>query len=56
MAFGRTALIGDAAFALRPHIAVGTAKAAEDELTLAAAVGASPEDIPPRCGAGSRRG
>lgn len=46
MAFGHTALIGDAAFALRPHIAVGTAKAAEDGLTLAQAVGARLDDIP----------
>ena len=30
MAFGRVALIGDAAFAARPHAAAGTAKAAED--------------------------
>ena len=30
MAFGRSCLIGDAAFALRPHIGVGTAKAADD--------------------------
>ena len=29
MAFGRICLIGDAAFALRPHIAAGTAKAAD---------------------------
>ncbi|HVV91368.1 MAG TPA: hypothetical protein VHB53_12805 [Solirubrobacterales bacterium] len=34
MAFGRVALIGDAAFALRPHIAAGTAKAAADARTL----------------------
>jgi 2,6-dihydroxypyridine 3-monooxygenase len=38
MAFERIALIGDAAFALRPHVAVGTAKAAEDAWTLAAAL------------------
>ena len=35
MAFGRTCLIGDAAFALRPHIAAGTAKAAADGWALA---------------------
>jgi len=34
MAFGRICLIGDAAFALRPHIAAGTAKAAEDAWRL----------------------
>jgi 2,6-dihydroxypyridine 3-monooxygenase len=34
MVFGRICLIGDAAFALRPHAAAGTAKAAEDAWTL----------------------
>jgi 2,6-dihydroxypyridine 3-monooxygenase len=37
-ATGRACLIGDAAFTARPHIAVGTAKAAEDAWTLAAAL------------------
>jgi 2,6-dihydroxypyridine 3-monooxygenase len=41
MAFGRIALLGDAAFALRPHAAVGTAKAAEDAWRLAGAMQAS---------------
>jgi 2,6-dihydroxypyridine 3-monooxygenase len=45
MAFGRVALIGDAAFALRPHVAVGTAKATEDAYTLACSVGAFGADI-----------
>jgi 2,6-dihydroxypyridine 3-monooxygenase len=35
---GRACLIGDAAFTARPHIAAGTAKAAEDAWTLAAAL------------------
>jgi 2,6-dihydroxypyridine 3-monooxygenase len=35
MAFGRVCLIGDAAFACRPHAAAGTAKAAEDGWILA---------------------
>jgi 2,6-dihydroxypyridine 3-monooxygenase len=35
MVFGRVCLLGDAAFALRPHAAVGTAKAAEDAYQLA---------------------
>ncbi len=35
MRFGRVCLIGDAAFAVRPHAAAGTAKAAEDAWTLA---------------------
>lgn len=34
MAFGRIALIGDAAFAVRPHAAAGTAKACADGWTL----------------------
>lgn len=35
MAFGSTCLLGDAAFAVRPHAAAGTAKAAEDGWALA---------------------
>jgi 2,6-dihydroxypyridine 3-monooxygenase len=43
---GRACLIGDAAFTARPHIAVGTAKAAEDAWTLAAALdGAGRGDV-----------
>jgi 2,6-dihydroxypyridine 3-monooxygenase len=38
MAFGRICVMGDAAFALRPHAAAGTAKAAEDAWQLARAV------------------
>ena len=38
MVFGRVCLLGDAAFALRPHAAVGTAKAAEDAWQLARAL------------------
>ena len=34
MAFGRVCLLGDAAFAARPHAAAGTAKAAEDAWVL----------------------
>ncbi len=45
MAFGRVAMIGDAAFALRPHVAAGTAKAAEDAWTLAAALADPPLDV-----------
>jgi len=41
MAFGRICLIGDAAFALRPHAAAGTAKAAADAWALAEAVAAT---------------
>jgi 2,6-dihydroxypyridine 3-monooxygenase len=46
MAFARTALIGDAAFALRPHAAVGSAKAAEDAWKLGEAMAASGFDVP----------
>jgi 2-polyprenyl-6-methoxyphenol hydroxylase-like FAD-dependent oxidoreductase len=35
MAFGRVALIGDAAFVARPHVAAGVSKAAEDATVLA---------------------
>jgi len=46
MAFGRVCLIGDAASALRPHIAAGTAKAAEAAWMLAEAIEASDHDVP----------
>ena len=42
---GRACLIGDAAFTARPHIAVGTAKAAEDAWTLAAAMDGVDGDV-----------
>lgn len=35
MAFGRIALVGDAAFVGRPHVAAGVTKAAEDAMALA---------------------
>src|SRR5207247_385235 len=38
MAFGRVAIVGDAAFVARPHVAAGVAKAADD----AAAPGGAP--------------
>jgi 2,6-dihydroxypyridine 3-monooxygenase len=44
-ASGRTCLIGDAAFTARPHVAIGTAKAAEDAWTLAAALDLAPGDV-----------
>jgi 2,6-dihydroxypyridine 3-monooxygenase len=46
MAFGRICLVGDAACALRPHIAAGTAKAAEAAWMLADAVEACDYDVP----------
>jgi 2,6-dihydroxypyridine 3-monooxygenase len=45
MAFGRVCLIGDAAFALRPHAAAGTAKAAADAWALAEALAATRGDL-----------
>jgi 2-polyprenyl-6-methoxyphenol hydroxylase-like FAD-dependent oxidoreductase len=38
MAFGRVALVGDAAFVARPHVGAGTAKAADDAMCLADAL------------------
>jgi 2,6-dihydroxypyridine 3-monooxygenase len=46
MAFGRICLIGDAAFALRPHAAAGTAKATEDTWKLAEAMKETDLDVP----------
>jgi len=45
MAQGRVAIIGDAAFAARPHAAAGTAKAAADAWTLFEHLGATDGDI-----------
>jgi 2-polyprenyl-6-methoxyphenol hydroxylase-like FAD-dependent oxidoreductase len=38
MAFGQVAIIGDAAFVARPHVAAGVAKAADDAAALVAAL------------------
>ena len=38
MAFGRVAIIGDAAFVARPHVGAGVAKACDDALALAHAL------------------
>jgi 2-polyprenyl-6-methoxyphenol hydroxylase-like FAD-dependent oxidoreductase len=40
LAFGRVAIVGDAAFVARPHVAAGVSKAADDAAALAAALGA----------------
>jgi len=45
MVFGRVVLLGDAAFAVRPHAAAGSAKAAEDGWVLASALARHPGDI-----------
>ncbi len=44
LAFGRVAIVGDAAFVARPHVAAGVSKAADDAAALAAALGA--DDVP----------
>jgi 2-polyprenyl-6-methoxyphenol hydroxylase-like FAD-dependent oxidoreductase len=38
MAFGRVAILGDAAFVARPHVAAGVSKAADDAAALATAL------------------
>ncbi|NMH99648.1 NAD-binding protein [Pseudonocardia sp. K10HN5] len=45
MAFGRVCLMGDGAFAARPHAAAGTAKAAADAWALADALQAADGDV-----------
>ncbi|MBV9221774.1 MAG: FAD-dependent monooxygenase [Methylobacteriaceae bacterium] len=42
MAFGRVALLGDAAFVARPHVAMGAIKAGQDAIALAAALSDGP--------------
>lgn len=46
MVRGRVCLVGDAAFALRPHVAAGTAKAAADARALAEAIAATGGAVP----------
>lgn len=48
MAFGRIALIGDAAFVARPHVGAGVTKAAEDARELVRALGplGRPDSVP----------
>ena len=45
MAVGRVCILGDAAFAARPHAAAGTAKAAENAWTLAEAIGSGGDGL-----------
>lgn len=45
LAFGRIALIGDAGFVTRPHVAMGVPKAAGDALALLAAIERSGGDV-----------
>lgn len=46
LAFGRIAIVGDAAFTARPHVAMGVPKAAGDILSLTAALADDNHDIP----------
>ena len=46
IAFGRVALMGDAAFVARPHVATGVMKAAIDAESLVAALSAGAGDVP----------
>jgi 2,6-dihydroxypyridine 3-monooxygenase len=55
MAFGRICLIGDAAFAVRPHAAAGTAKAAADGWELARELVAAHGDVPAALAAWEQR-
>jgi 2-polyprenyl-6-methoxyphenol hydroxylase-like FAD-dependent oxidoreductase len=43
MAFGRAAILGDAAFVARPHVAAGVSKAADDAAALTEALTAEPD-------------
>lgn len=48
MAFGRVALMGDAAFVARPHVGMGVTKAAEDAVALTESIalhGATPQAL-----------
>ena len=54
MAFGRVAIIGDAAFVARPHVGAGVSKACDDALALAEALAA--DDIEPALNASRRSG
>lgn len=45
MAFGRVALLGDAAFVARPHVGMGVTKAGGDAMALADALAAQPQDL-----------
>jgi 2-polyprenyl-6-methoxyphenol hydroxylase-like FAD-dependent oxidoreductase len=46
LAFGRVALLGDAAFVARPHVGLGVTKAAGDAAALVDALDVQPDDVP----------
>jgi len=43
MAFGRVAIVGDAAFVARPHVAAGVSKASDDAAALVEGLSAAPD-------------
>ena len=45
MAFGRVAILGDAAFVARPHVGAGVSKAADDAATLVESLTAEGDDV-----------
>jgi 2-polyprenyl-6-methoxyphenol hydroxylase-like FAD-dependent oxidoreductase len=45
MAFGRVALLGDAAYVARPHVALGAIKAGHDAMALAASLASAPVPV-----------
>ena len=47
MAFGRICIMGDAAFAARPHCGAGTAKVAEDAWQLGSTLAETGNDVVP---------
>ena len=55
MAFGRVAIMGDAAFVARPHVAAGVSKAADDAAALVEALSAE-RDVVRRSSASKRSG
>ena len=55
MAQGRVCLVGDAAFAVRPHAAAGTAKAADDGWALGEELRAAGGNVPAALAAWERR-
>ena len=56
MAFGRVAILGDAAFVARPHVAAGVSKAADDAAALVEALAGGERCRERRSGATKRRG
>ena len=45
MAFGRVAILGDAAFVARPHVGAGVSKASDDAAALAESLMAEGDDV-----------